>query len=59
MQKIFSAICVNHAIPSVQKMIKHTLKIMQQLLHDFQRVFDNFVDTKYHRVKDANFLGEM
>ena len=34
------------------KMVKNTLKISQQILQSFQRVFDHFVDTR-HRVKSA------
>ena len=37
---------------SVHKMVKHTLKILQHLLQDFQRAFDHFVDTRHcSRVK--------
>ena len=42
----------NPTRPSVQKMVKRTLKILQQhLLQDFQQVFDHFVDTRRCRVK--------
>lgn len=34
--------------PSVHKMVKHTFKIMQQMLQEIQRVSDQFVDiTRY------------
>ena len=41
----------NPTRPSVQKMVKRTLKILQHLLQDFQQVFDHFVDTRHCRVK--------
>ena len=31
-------------MPSAHKIFKHTLKIVQQLLHNFQRVLDHFLD---------------
>ena len=48
--------------PSVQTTIKHTLKILQEILQDFSRVFDHFVETRRYRVKlkffdIAFFLG--
>ena len=33
---------VNHIMPSVHKMVKHTLKNLQYLFQDFQRMFNNF-----------------
>ena len=45
-------VCCNSKIdpktPSVHKMVKHTLKIMQQMLQEIQRVSEQFVDmTRY------------
>ena len=36
-------------------MVKHTLRILQHLLQDFERELDHFVDTRHYRVKF--FLG--
>ena len=35
---------------SVHKMVKHTLKILQQMLQGFWRVFYHFVDTGHYGV---------
>ena len=57
-ERSFSVISVSPMISNVHKMVRHTLKIVQQFLHDFQRVFDNFVDTRHDRVKNDNLLGK-
>ena len=36
---------------AIHKMVKYTLKILQQMQQDFKRFFDYFVDTRYYRVK--------
>ena len=43
-------------MPSVHKMIKHALKILEYLLLKFQRVFDHFQDTTQYRVNHKTFL---
>ena len=35
----------------VYKMVKHTIKILQQMLQFFQCVFDDFMNTRQYRVK--------
>ena len=39
--------------PSVHKLVKHTFKILQHLLQDFERVFDHFFDTWRYKVNDT------
>ena len=39
----------NPITPSVQKMVKHTLKILQQLLQGFEREFDHLVETSRYK----------
>ena len=41
-------------MPCVHKMVKPTLKTLQQMLQDFKRVFDHFVDTRHYNVKMQN-----
>ena len=36
--------------PSLQKMVKHTLKKFQQMMQDFQAMFNHLEDTKHYRV---------
>ena len=42
---------INPKTSGVRKMVKHTLKIFQQTLQEFWRVFDHFVDTRCFRVE--------
>ena len=35
----------------LHKTVKHTLKTLQQMLQDFQRVFGHFIENRYCRVK--------
>ena len=37
---------ISPTTPSIQKLGKHKLKILQLMLEDFQSVFDYFVDTR-------------
>ena len=46
---ILSQKILNNIIPSVHKMVKQTLKILQQLPQNFQRVSDHFEDTSHNR----------
>ena len=41
---------VNPITPSVNKIIKSTLKVLNQLLRGFYSVFDHFLDTGRYRV---------
>ena len=41
----------NPAIPGVHKIVKHTLKILQQTQQDFGSVFDQHLDTRRYRIK--------
>ena len=41
---------LNPLTSDVHKMIKHFLKILQQMLQDFGRMFDHFVDIRQYRV---------
>ena len=34
-------------MPSVHKTVKHTLKILQQILQDFERVFRHFLESRH------------
>lgn len=34
-------------------MIKYMLKILQQMLHYFERVFDHFVGKRVYRINDG------
>ena len=38
-------------MPSVHKVVIQALKILQQMLKDFQRVFDHFADIRCYSVK--------
>ena len=40
-------------IPGVLKMVKDTLNILLQMLQDFQRMFDHFVETMHYRDRSA------
>ena len=37
-------------MPTVHKMVEHTLKLLQYLLQDFKREFDYFVNTKHFSI---------
>ena len=37
--------CINPMTPGVHTMVKHTLKILKQMLQDFQIVFDHFLES--------------
>ena len=41
----------NSVLPRVHETLKHTLKILQQMMPDFQRVFGHVVGTSRYRVK--------
>ena len=42
---------VNPVMLRVYKIIKHTLKILQQMLHNFQGVY-HFVDTRHCQIEN-------
>ena len=44
---------LNSLTPGIHKMVKHTQKILQQILQGFSRVFNHLVDTRRYRVKFA------
>ena len=44
-------------MPSVNKMVKHMLKISEQMLQDFWRLFDHSVETRLCRVKASLKAG--
>ena len=46
---------INPITPGFHKMVKHTLKILKQMLQDFQNVFHHFLDARHYRV-NACFL---
>ena len=41
--------------PGIHKMVKHTQKILQQMLQGFLRVLNHLVDTRRYRVKFAGY----
>ena len=49
----------NPTLPSIHKIVKETLKILQQMPQDFWRLFENFANTRYYRVKNNTFDSQV